>query len=97
MLCAKNTHIKYLLAFLLLLTILTIFVLPYFGHYNIKQNKNKFLIINKNDADLRQKHERNQPKNTLQTKRNPSKFIVYECRVWCGGFADRLKGNLRFK
>jgi hypothetical protein len=96
MLCGKNTHIKYLLAFLLLLTILTIFVLPYFGHYSIKQNQNKFSII-KNDTDLRQKHGINKTKSILQTKKNPSKFIVYECRVWCGGFADRLKGNLRFK
>ena len=33
---------------------------------------------------------------TLASKKTPpqvSKFIVYECRGWCGGFADRLKGT----
>jgi predicted RND superfamily exporter protein len=86
MLCIKNTHFKYSLTFLLFLTLLTIYVLHYFGLYNIKPNQNKFLFINKNDTNIRQKHEIN------QTKKNPSKFIVYECRAWCGGFADRLKG-----
>ena len=91
--CIKNTHIKYFLTALSFLTLITILVVYYFALYKI--NPNQYLIFNqKNDTNIIQKHERNQTKKTLQAKKSPSKFIVYECRGWCGGFADRLKGNL---
>jgi hypothetical protein len=92
--CVKNTHIKYFLTALSFVTLITILVFYYFALYKI--NPNQYLILKKNDTNIRQKHEvQNQTKRTLQAKKNPSKFIVYECRGWCGGFADRLKGKFK--
>ena len=92
--CIKNTHIKYFLTALSFITLITILVVYYFALYKI--NPNQYLILNqKNGTNMLQKNEANQTKKTFkQAKKSPSKFIVYECRGWCGGFADRLKGNL---
>ena len=91
--CIKNTHIKYFLTALSFLTLITILAFYYFALYKI--NPNQYLILKKNETNIRQKQEVNKTKIKLQATKNPSKFIVYECRGWCGGFADRLKGKFK--
>ena len=77
--CVKNTHIKLIFIVLILLTLAAIIFFYYYGLYHVKKNAPK-LIYNANF--------------TLVKNKTRLKYIVYECRGWCGGWGDRLKGNI---
>lgn len=92
--CFKNTHLKFLFISLITFTFIIIIVLYYFGIYEPYIIKTKLVQVTKDEFELKQLNDTIKKKQTMINEQQ-LKFIVYECRGWCGGFADRLKGKTK--
>ena len=80
MLLLKNAAIRFILIGLLIFTLVTTIVFYFLIKFDSIKNQ-----INDIDKTNKQMNDKNQ-----------LKFIIFECKNHCGGFADRLKGDIKF-
>jgi len=66
--------------------LVVVFIFSFFDLDETNISQNKFLKLAENEFKIKKIND------TDHQQQQQLKFIVYECRGWCGGFADRLKG-----
>lgn len=96
MACITNTHIKSIFISLITCTLIITIIFYYFGLYKLNTVQVQFIKLKEIESNIKPMNKTTFEMKTLARKRpspQVSKFIVYECRGWCGGFADRLKGT----